>query len=780
MVDSKTAFFAYPGAQPEVAQPIRSAVRSFNSRSVACRLEAWEQNDVSGLPITDPIFTKISNAEFLAADITFLNENVVFEIGYAIGARKRCLLFLNAALRGDRDLASNIGIFDTLGFEPYDTSNALTDLLLFRTDFSSIPFEVSINHQAPVYIVEPSKKTDAQLMLVSRTKKARWRFRSFNPDEDVRLSAIDAIRHVAQSAGVIALLQPDTILNYREHNVRALFVLGIAAALEIPRLILHPTQYKAPIDIRDMAVKYAHPDDIPDAIQGFSLDITDYIQGSASLTPVAPTVLTSLSIGDPTAENEMATLSEYYIKTHEYQRALRGEVNLIVGRKGSGKTALFVQLRDTKRGNKQNIVVDLKPEGYQLVKLKERLLDFLTVGAQQHLITALWEYILLLEISYKVLEKDRDVHLRDHTLRDPYFRLSYIYGNTNMVQEGDFRERLLGLADTVIEKYLTKYGSADKLDHRLNFTTDQISEVLYQHDIRELYDALVKYLKLKEQIWLLFDNIDKGWSVEGVDPEDILILRCLINASRKLEREFRSKKLSFRSVIFVRDDVYSLLMHGTADYGKEMRASLDWSDGDLLGQVLKRRIAVSLGASGLSEGTMLSDVCVSHYSGEPWLEFMAGRSLMRSRNLLKLFRYAVGYAINIGHNKIGPDDISHALLTYAQDLIIEVNRELIDIFPKAKGLIREFSEENSEFAHDELLILIQLAGLEESDAQRVIDFWLYYGVLGVRKVLEDTMYIYDVNYDLEMLHVRIKKWEKSARYVVTPALWPALRTKHVS
>jgi hypothetical protein len=221
-------------------------------------------------------------------------------------------------------------------------------------------------------------------------------------------------------------------------------------------------------------------------------------------------------------------------------------------------------------------------------------------------------------------------------------------------------------------------------------------------------------------------------------------------------------------------------MEGTADYGKEMRASLDWSDGDLLGQVLKRRIAVSLGASALSEGTVLSDVCVSHYSGEPWLEFMAGRSLMRPRNLLKLFRYATGYAINMGHNKIGSDDISHALLTYAQDLIIEVNRELTDIFPKAKGLIREFSEENSEFHHDELLILIQLAGLDERDAQRVIDFWLYYGVLGVRKAQEDTIYIYDVNYDIDMLHVRVKKWGKSTKYAVTPALWPALRTRQVS
>ena len=150
---------------------------------------------------------------------------------------------------------------------------------------------------------------------------------------------------------------------------------------------------------------------------------------------------------------------------------------------------------------------------------------------------------------------------------------------------------------------------------------------------------------------------------------------------------------------------------------------------------------------------------------------------MRPRNLLKLFRHAADNAINMGHSRIETEDITQGLLTYARDLIIEVNRELTDIFPRAKGLIREFSEENSEFTHEELVLLIQLAGLSEEDAQSVINFWLYYGVLGVRKAGEEILYIYDVSYDIEMLHVRIKKWAKSAKYVVTPALWPALRTK---
>lgn len=698
MSEKRTAFYAYPNKPSEIAQTIVTAIGSFNAVSSSYTLEGWEKNDISGIAITSPIFSKVSSAHFLAADITYLNENVAFEIGYAIGMRRRVLLFVNSAHIGERQLARTIGIFDTLGYESYENSEGLTSLLTTRTDFTPIDFEVAINHQQPVYIVEPQKRNDPQVMLVSRTKKARWRYRSFNPDEEVRLSALDAIRHVSQSAGVIAPLQPPVIEHSREHNIRSLFVAGLAVALEIPTLIIHPTEFSPPLDVRDLSTKYHHPGDIKDAIQEFSLEITEFTQQARSTTPTSPTILTGLSIGDPTAENEMTTLSDYYLFTDEYQRAARGEVNLVVGRKGSGKTALFVQLRDSKRSKKPNIVIDLKPEGFQLVKLKERVLDFLTAGAQEHLITALWEYILLLEITYKVLEKDREVHLHNHKLTGPYGTLKAIYGNTELSQEGDFRERLTKLADRLIDEFFAKFNPEGRKEGqaRLNITTNQVTEILYQHDLRNLFNALTTYLLLKEEVWLLFDNIDKGWNVEGISDADIIILRCLINASRKIEREFRKKEIQFNGIIFVRDDVYSVLMQGSADYGKEMRASLDWSDTELLSEVLKRRIMFSLGdITEDQKSTAWSQICVSHYSGEPWLGFMAGRSLMRPRNLLKLFRYSLGYAINMQHKRIETEDITRGLLTYAQDLVIEVDRELGDVFPKARKLVYEFSEESS-------------------------------------------------------------------------------------
>ena len=43
---------------------------------------------------------------------------------------------------------------------------------------------------------------------------------------------------------------------------------------------------------------------------------------------------------------------------------------VIAGRKGSGKSALFFQVRNKLREDKRNVVLDLHPEGFQLRKLK--------------------------------------------------------------------------------------------------------------------------------------------------------------------------------------------------------------------------------------------------------------------------------------------------------------------------------------------------------------------------------------------------------------------------
>ena len=68
---------------------------------------------------------------------------------------------------------------------------------------------------------------------------------------------------------------------------------------------------------------------------------------------------------------EATQLDTYFLETEQFRLTLTGDLNIILGRKGSGKTAIFLQARNKVRANKNNIVVDLAPEGFQLIKLKE-------------------------------------------------------------------------------------------------------------------------------------------------------------------------------------------------------------------------------------------------------------------------------------------------------------------------------------------------------------------------------------------------------------------------
>src|ERR1017187_4258917 len=231
------------------------------------------------------------------------------------------------------------------------------------------------------------------------------------------------------------------------------------------------------------------------------------------------TLLEKISFGASAAENEFRELAGYYLDTDQFQRALRGEVRLVVGRKGSGKTAIFAQVRDRTRENSKNVVLDLRPDGYQLIKFKEMVLKYLGAGALEHTVTAFWEYLLLLEICHKLLQKDRVVHTRDRRLSGPYRELANLYQTDEYVAEGDFSERLSTLLQHITDDYQAKYGAKAGR----NLSQEEITQLLYQHDVNELRTRIIEYLRLKESLFILFDNIDNGWPTHGLTITDVAI-----------------------------------------------------------------------------------------------------------------------------------------------------------------------------------------------------------------------------------------------------------------
>jgi hypothetical protein len=602
------AFFAYPSNEPSAVSAIHDAKASLALSRQELNVHLWEENDISGRQLTDPIFEHIASADMLFADITKLNFNVTFEIGYALGLGKRVHLVRDSNIDRQSSLITRIGIFDTLGFSSYTEGRTLATILQAAKPDNPVPLNRTPNSKTPVYVLNTPVSNTPMLAIWGRIKKARLGYKSFIPQEESRLSAIKAVDDVSACLGAIVPLLPTNFADAEVHNIRAAFVAGLAYGLGKLTLILQPQDGPAPLDVRDMVKTFSHPDDIANYVAEFALDVTERLQSDDPLPIAEGNFLTKLSIGDAIAENEFKTLGEYYLRTDQYGRASRGEVNLVVGRKGAGKTALFSQVRDEKRANVRNIVVDLKPEGYQLIRLKEDVLDYLAEGARTHLVTALFEYVLYLEICYKLLEKDKTKYLRDGRLYEPYSRLQAVY-QTGDAGEGDFSERLLGISRSLVDSFKERFGSAK--EQRL--TSAEVTELIHKHNIREIREALSSYLQFKESVWVLFDNLDKGWSPHGLSDEDVTILRCLIDAARKVQRQMQADDHGFQCIVFVRNDVYQLLVGASADYGKESRAILDWHDPDLLREMLRKRLIHGILPPDTPFNKVWSSICVSHY-----------------------------------------------------------------------------------------------------------------------------------------------------------------------
>ena len=330
-----------------------------------------------------------------------------------------------------------------------------------------------------------------------------WRLRTAHQP---RLSGAEAITNVAESFGILVYLLPHTDVGHQVHNVRAAFIAGLAHGMNKELLLLQQGDEPVPLDCRDLVKAFYHPDQIDEAIGDFAGRVTEAFQTTIEprLRP-ATSILERVSLGASSAENELKDLAAYYLETDAYQRALRGDVRIIVGRKGSGKSAIFHRVRDRIRSIRSNIVLDLKPEGYKLLKFKEDVLRLLAGGTLEHTITAFWEYLLLLEICYKILDKDRIPHTRDQRLYEPYQQLAALYRTDVYVGEGDFSERMSVLLQHVSQEIQRRYPYEES---GVRLSAPELTEILYVHDVAALRDRVVKYLKLKSSLWLLFDNVD--------------------------------------------------------------------------------------------------------------------------------------------------------------------------------------------------------------------------------------------------------------------------------
>lgn len=767
------SFFAYSSTPGEIGQVIEASAKSVKQSANGSSLVTWAEIDVVGHFISEEVLLNIDAADVLIADITKLNFNVTFEIGFAIGRSKRVVLTKNKSINADGVKIENVGIFDTLGYTQYQNSSELTEIVRSVSRANPLDTEFPLNQKAPVFLLETPHKTDWASRIVSRIKKARYIFRSFDPNETPRLSAYDAITQVSESYGVVVPLLGSTAADSEIHNMRGAFIAGLATGLDKPLCLIQDGDSPVPLDYRDFVNVSHHPNDVNEIIATFASEVASAFQKvEPTKRSQSQSFLKRLNLGATSAENEMRELADYYLETDQYLKALRGEAHIVVGRKGSGKSAIFLQIRDREReiDRNNNIVLDLKPDGYKLVKFKEQILSYLEEGTHQHTITAFWEYVLLLEICYKILSKDTRRHMHDHRLYEGYRELQTLYDVDGYDPVGDFSERMSGLMENISSEYQARY----RQDQNVRLSAALVTEILYKHDMRKLKERLINYMGNKGSLWLLFDNLDKGWPTSGLEHEDLIIIRALIDATRKIERDFSRSGLSINTVIFLRNDVYELLVRETSDRGKEASVVLDWTDPDLLRELIRLRVVSNISDEDLDFDHAWRKIFISHYHGVESSQYLIERSLMRPRFLLNLINQCKSFAANLNHDLVDESDITKGVNAYSADLLRDIGYELVDVSGATEDILYSFIGCSAVAKEEELKHLMREFGLEDCLVDTIFKLLLWYGFLGILYNGEEPKFIYDFNYKMPLLEGIVKKQGSDIQFVINQAFWPSL------
>ncbi|MDP3855099.1 P-loop ATPase, Sll1717 family [Phenylobacterium sp.] len=770
----RRAFFAFPAAPPDLARTIERASELANARTDRVALTAWPQLDVFGALIPDQVRAAVEAADVVVCDITIPNRNVYYEAGYGIGLGKAVAPVVNSSYAGAMAAVQRDGFFDNVGFRSYDNSEALAKLLidLPETKLSDL-YSKDIDRSQPIYLLDAFRKTDFRNAITAGIKATKVFYRTFDPVEVPRFSTASIVGDASASSGVIIPLLAEHVDDSERHNLRAAFLAGLSHGLGRDTLILKlfRPEENDPADFRSNVTSVTSEAQVADLISEFAPRALLASQNSRAPKAVhRRNALQQLSLGASAAENEFRVLQEYFVETSEFLRTLRGEVSVVAGRKGSGKSAIFFRVRDTLSQKKRALVTDLKPESHQLSLFREELLKVVDLGAFDHTLAAFWYFVVLSELAITLKRRFEHRAQFDSSILSNVTQIERVLAEFDVRDSGDFTARINRLGRYIVEEV----QAASKQGKSLS--PDRLTNIVFRHGISGLKKVIVENTTPDDDLFFLFDNIDKGWPANGVDEFDVRLVRLLLESLEKVSRDLNVLDRELHSITFLRNDIYELLIDATPDRGKSGQVRIDWTDRAKLRQVIFKRLESSTNSHGATFQVLWAKHFVNNVSGRESFEYFVDHCLMRPRFLINIIENSVANAVNRGNIKVEAGDCVDAVRQHANYLVDDFGYEIRDASGISADILYSLIGIEKEVSKSDVLERFRRSGIPNDELDEAFRLMLWYGVIGIRSQSGSERYIYDVDYNMKRLEAEVRAMRPEALFIANDAIHVGLST----
>ncbi len=738
-----TGFFAYASLPHAIPATIKNAVEDINKTQRAF-ITTWEDLATGGKYIVPEICEAIQDADFFCADLTTINPNVMFELGFAITRDKRIWLVRDDTYVDSKKEFEQLRLLTTIGYRSYTNSEHI--LRFFFADSPHQTPEETIFRSSIEPTLGPHFGTEELLYLRSKhDTEASLRVSRVLNDltprpivDDPRESAVQALywygQTVYRSGGVVAHFLSSSREGSRLINARYALVCGLARGFDIPILMLtEQSELLAPMDYRDEMRHYTTPAEAGRIVQQWLEPfLTARKENAARSAAYSGAVRLAtelkdfhLTLGEYVAENEADRLPAYFVETTAHMDVINGTQTIFVGRKGTGKSATLIEAAYEIGKDATTLVCVIKPVGYEMDGLLRLFNNYKLSDHKGYVIESLWKYMIYTEIAIAARAKmtgDQLWQLSSPSSKD----LVELLDHEKSALTGDFTVRL--------ERAITSLAevNSDASDSQIR---QGISEALHSNILGRLRSALIEILRHKRQVTLLVDNLDKPWLRSANFGEISQFLLGLLTAAARVGEELkygeRGKSVTrYNSAIFLRSDIFDSVVRVAREPDKLSYTRLAWDDSEMLLRVIEERYIASHGA-GSDPSTMWRQYFCEQVRGVPTREYLTSRILPRPRDVVYFVKAAVSFAVNRKHNVVEEKDILDAEKQYSQyawDSILVENGISV---PQLESVLLEFVGCTPILSASTVLNFVSKAGIEAEKVDGVVSHLVSLTFLGL-------------------------------------------------
>ena len=729
MSEEVSCFVAYPSKPLDRAESMERAIeRIRDGRTV--NITGWKDLAVGGRLIIGTICEAIQDRDLFIADVTSLNPNVLFELGFAIARRKAIWLLLNPNLEKAKAEFDRFALLTTIGYRVYSNSDDIVNGFYSERPFLNMHTKLMAdlleagghqNKRDALLYIKPIVNTDAVIRISRRVGASPMPSVIDEPIEMESQPLSWYAQEVNSCYAMVSHFISSDHAGWQLQNAKHALVSGLAYGLDKPLLILAHDPYASPLDYKDLMRTHSTA---KAAETIFDAWITPYLTSYEERVAATRNYhrmqrargdLRDIAIGDPIAEHESESIADYFISTAAYEETLQSRHSIVIGRKGAGKTATLYKLYADLSADPRNHFCTVRPVDYELEGILAMLRQELNRSEKGYLVESFWKFLLYTELARSLDEtiRGKPTYLGKSVAEEEL--LVFVEQHADAIKP-EFSSRL----ETVVERLRDLSSLAGGKARR-----SRISEMLHEELISKLRDVLGSVLSGRSKVVMLVDNLDKAWT-RNADIELLSeLLYGLLSVSNRIADDFRRsasglKPIKLHFTLFLRSDIYASMLLFAKERDKLPVRRLTWDDPESLRSVIEERFAKSGALANENETIWQRYFCTS-VAGMLVQDYLVASIFPRPRDLIYLVKAALHAAVNRRHSKIEENDILTASSEYSRFAFNSFLAEVGALIPESEDLLMYFLQAPSIIDEDFVLQAMGKAKISTEKLSHVIE-----------------------------------------------------------